>query len=393
MDTEISHSPNRKRKIDEAVDLSSEPGNSIEGCSTTFNPRLPGIASDYASFRSYDDGNTGEYLSTAGSLHPGSSTRRRKKQRGPEFRGTYLQHCLYHPYITFSAEKVETLLNATKDPTVAMDVDSLSNPETFIDLPYPSTTFKPPARFNTFRDEKGVIRFTYMGRKVFRKLYNAANVFFNDPQFGGNNRSCIHFNGLTGIGKSHILAALACLLMRQEKTVIYIPSCAILVRDPIRHFKEFASLAFPNSQEDISTLENKDDILAFVKELDIGSVVCIADQLDALGSSLEDSSIVRENKAIATEIFTAIRETHLTILNRSPDPTQYPVPSTNDSETESPYTNISLHYGLTKVCGLHLVNDVFEAKTCVCASLKWHSGGNITASRFPPSSPMMIERK
>lgn len=300
---------------------------------------------------------------------------------------------MYHSYITFSAEKVETLLNAIKDPTVAMDVDSLSNPETFIDLPYPSTTFRLPARFNTFRDEKGVIRFTFMGREVLRDLYGAVNNFYNDPQFGGNNRSCIHFNGLTGVGKSHVMAALACILMRQGKTVIYIPSCDIFVKNPIQHFKEFASLAFPNLQEDISTLDNMDDVRAFLDDLDRGSIVCIADQYDVLESRPQDSSILRENRAIAAEIVERIFETHLLVFNLSPDPTQYPVPSTNDSEAYTSYTNVSLHNGLTKVCNLHLVNTIYKANPCACVSLKWHSGGNTTASRFLPSSLRMIEGK
>lgn len=242
------------------------------------------------------------------------------------------------------------MLNAFKDPTVAIDEARLSNPETFIDLPYPSTTFRPPARFSTFRDKTGITRFTFMGREIFRELYDAVDNFFTDPQFGGNNRSTIHFNGLAGVGKSHILAALASLLLRQKKTVLYIPSCEILVRDPIWHFKEFASLAFPDPQEEISLFENKDDILDFVKGLDSGTVVCIADRLDVLEDKPQDSYALREKKAIASEIIERISETHLLVFNESPDPTQYPVPSNVDSEEDTSNITISIYDGLTEVC-------------------------------------------
>lgn len=242
------------------------------------------------------------------------------------------------------------MLKAFKDPTVAFDKDCLSNPETFIDLPFPSTTFRPPARFTTFRDKTGITLFTFMGREIFRELYDAVDNFITNPHFGGNNRSIIHFNGLAGAGKSHILAALASLLLRQKKMVLYIPSCEILVRDPIWHFKEFASLAFPDSQEEISMFENKDHILDFFKGLENGMVVCIADRLDVLKDKPQDSNALREKKAVASEIIERISETHLLVFNESPNPTQYPVPGNVDSEEDTSSITISIYDGLTEVC-------------------------------------------
>jgi hypothetical protein len=50
----------------------------------------------------------------------------------------------------------------------------------------------------------------------------------------GNRRN--HFHGMLGAGKSHLLAALACLLRREGKLVVFIPNCNELLADPTEYF-------------------------------------------------------------------------------------------------------------------------------------------------------------
>ena len=44
----------------------------------------------------------------------------------------------------------------------------------------------------------------------------------------------IYVYGSMGYGKSHMLAALACLLVKQNERVIYFPDCRSMLESPLR---------------------------------------------------------------------------------------------------------------------------------------------------------------
>ena len=52
------------------------------------------------------------------------------------------------------------------------------------------------------------------------------------------------FHGTLGAGKSHLLAALACLLRREGKLVVYVPDCSELLADPTEYFRTALELAY-----------------------------------------------------------------------------------------------------------------------------------------------------
>ena len=54
----------------------------------------------------------------------------------------------------------------------------------------------------------------------------------------------IYVYGTMGYGKSHILAALACLLIRNGERVIYLPDCGKMLSAPLHYFKLAFRLAF-----------------------------------------------------------------------------------------------------------------------------------------------------
>ena len=85
---------------------------------------------------------------------------------------------------------------------------SLSDPETFITLPFPSP-LGTPARFAISPDENTVRRFKYMGRSLFQDLLTA----IAKPRFLDGN-DAVYLYGPTGTGKSHLLMALVCQLIR-----------------------------------------------------------------------------------------------------------------------------------------------------------------------------------
>jgi hypothetical protein len=56
------------------------------------------------------------------------------------------------------------------------------------------------------------------------------------------------FHGTLGAGKSHLLAALACLLMREGKVVVYIPDCSELLANPRDYFRTALQLAYHSNE-------------------------------------------------------------------------------------------------------------------------------------------------
>jgi hypothetical protein len=53
--------------------------------------------------------------------------------------------------------------------------------------------------------------------------------------------------GTDGYGKFHILAALACLLVRQKETVVYLPDCRAMLREPLEYLRNALLFAFADS--------------------------------------------------------------------------------------------------------------------------------------------------
>jgi len=56
------------------------------------------------------------------------------------------------------------------------------------------------------------------------------------------------FHGTLGAGKSHLLAALACLLMREGRIVVYVPDCSELLADPKEYFRTALEFAYDSRE-------------------------------------------------------------------------------------------------------------------------------------------------
>jgi len=96
----------------------------------------------------------------------------------------------------------------------------LSNPSTFRRLPFPSLFPIPTQRFDT-KKINGIHQFEYMERSKFRELQNC--VEYEDFLDG---LESIYVSGNSGSGKSHLLGALVCQLIREGKLVFYVPDCS-----------------------------------------------------------------------------------------------------------------------------------------------------------------------
>jgi hypothetical protein len=104
-------------------------------------------------------------------------------------------------------------------------------------LPFPFPN-RAPDRFKLDKDGY----FEFYGRPKFRELYDVVSSMFNR----GSQR--YYFHGTLGAGKSHLLAALACLLMSEGKLVVFIPDCNELLADPAEYFGAALELAYDDNE-------------------------------------------------------------------------------------------------------------------------------------------------
>jgi hypothetical protein len=127
------------------------------------------------------------------------------------------------------------------------DPEWYSNPQNCHFIPFPFSFSEPPERFSV-QDGK----FEYMGREQFQGVHKTVSSLKTG---GGGTR--LYIQGTMGFGKSHILAALACLLYRQGKVVVFIPDVRALLLAPFPYIKLLSSapLQAPHSKRNGSGSE------------------------------------------------------------------------------------------------------------------------------------------
>ena len=203
-------------------------------------------------------------------------------------------------------ERIETLIETLRNST--FNGEDLSKPETMLYLPYPSTVRKPPLCFD-MQDVNGIRKFRYMGREILRDLVEMPKQFLD----GKSTRGTYYFFGPPGSGKSHILAALACLLLQRGETVLYIPDCAKLCDDPMQLFKEIFSFTYYERQNEIQSITNKKRLYQFALTLLDTPTVCIIDNIDALVGQTGDS----ESKSHVASVINVLSTNHFIIYGTS----------------------------------------------------------------------------
>jgi hypothetical protein len=159
------------------------------------------------------------------------------------------------------------------------DVD-FSDPKKYFTLPFPSS--RVASAFDFLPDTDIVQRFRYMGRSKFNDILKEVE----DPRFL-RGAYALYLNGPSGIGKSYILAALVCLLIRKGNYVVYIPDCRDLLQDVEGYLRCALQLAFHRDSGLCSQLTSArltDDFLLTVKEHADNTLYVVLDQFNALDS-------------------------------------------------------------------------------------------------------------
>lgn len=117
-----------------------------------------------------------------------------------------------------------------------------SDPMCPIKLPFPSTNVV-PSRFAISKNDS----FLFLGREKFAVVWDMWLKINADRR----HRRAIYNYGTEGYGKSHILAAFACLLVRNGQRVVYIPDCGAMLIRPFVYLRNALLFAFadPPSSE------------------------------------------------------------------------------------------------------------------------------------------------
>lgn len=159
----------------------------------------------------------------------------------------------------------ERLSKITNDPK------EYSDPGIATQLPFPSMNVI-PSRFSI---NGGT--FLYMGREMFAQIWSTWLQVKDDDQ----RRQAIYVYGTPGYGKSHMLAALACLLVRQGEQVVYLPDCFAMLRDPLQYLQVALLFAIQDasSRQQIHSSKTVNDLASFCVHYKSGRLCIIADQL------------------------------------------------------------------------------------------------------------------
>lgn len=135
--------------------------------------------------------------------------------------------------------------------------------------------------------------FTYMGREGF------AQVLAEIGKLRKYGYTRLYVYGTIGYGKSHILAAMTCLLVQQGKRVVYLPDCRAMIADFLKYIKSGFLLAFGDSESHqlgIQSFGSVDEIKAFCELIVVRDKIrlyFIVDQMNAFdteGTNKDDVS-------------------------------------------------------------------------------------------------------
>ena len=237
---------------------------------------------------------------------------------------------------------------------VTDDPQAYSDPsQPMMELPFPFPGASVPIDRFELHEQSQISTFTYMGRKRFAHLLNelpapqvhinaaiaarkrpasslapgastadpptsavaaaaatAASASVSPPFFPPippsdrkkSNTTFIY--GTIGWGKSHLLAAMVCLLMRKGRKVVYLPDCKEMLHKPVEYFRAALLLTFAaeqSVQSVVARLITVEDVVQFCDSHT--DLTYIIDQFNALEQDIsKDAPKVLEQKGIAISL-------------------------------------------------------------------------------------------
>jgi hypothetical protein len=199
--------------------------------------------------------------------------------------------------------------------TANVSLDSCSDPGQISDLPFPFLGGPyPKERFPL----KGHC-FRYMGREKFAALREGILDFEEDDGYRK-----LYLYGTIGYGKSYMLAALACLLIKEGKRVVFLPDCRGMLENHGRYLTSALLLCFgdsPIQQREIkSCRRDPNKLIELCAQLSDNRILLyfVIDQYNALDLEEENKdSIGNDVKRDVRKWLDMITFSHCTIKSAS----------------------------------------------------------------------------
>jgi hypothetical protein len=179
-----------------------------------------------------------------------------------------------------------------------------------------------------------------MGRLMFSYIIEQVQVHdsFAEPYK-------LYLYGSSGGGKSHLLAALVCHLVREGKRVVYIPDCRELVESPIQRFRDAFLFAFHDKAHLHARINNArtlQDLVDFAMKQPRFSFYLVIDQRNAL----DEQPSTSERKIAVNNFLAEIKSFQKYIFSASANEV-----SAREADTKMQgITTMFLHGGMTEVC-------------------------------------------
>ena len=212
--------------------------------------------------------------------------------------------------------------------------------------------------------------FSYTGREKFATVWKT----WCEIKDEDSRRRAIYVYGSMGYGKSHILAALACLLIHKGERVIYVPDCRALLHRPVHYLRNAFLLAFADSKSHQTRILQCNDLNAMADYCaNYKDRLCfIVDQVNALKPELAgDDNVTKEDKETCRTILTEMQEGHVSIESASANHmTAWRMRAEQTDEQK-----IRLLGGMTMVRELPSNFSCRDVEPPICFSQKCLSGG------------------
>ena len=159
--------------------------------------------------------------------------------------------------------------------------------------------------------------FNYTGREQFEDLWIQASKMKKDPH-----EAQLFLCGTMGYGKSHLLACLACLLIKEGETVVYLPDCRAMLWGVVPYVKAAMLLTFGDGgdmQEEVQQLSSMEDIQNFFEKRSPEDIFFIIDQWNALEleKDISRDNVSNDQKSRAQQFLDMISATHRRIWSAS----------------------------------------------------------------------------
>lgn len=251
-----------------------------------------------------------------------------------------------------------------------------SNPQNMSTLPFPFLSRTLPVERFHFSPNNRVRVFHYIGREQFGRVWDNAMSLL---QLTGRTR--LSLSGTMGYGKSHILAALACLLARSGHHVVFLPDAREMLANKFSYLQTALLCAFTDPslssiRAGIRSCQTIDDLENFCYAN--GPLIFIVDQINALEEEDDRSDSI--TNAEKTELHQLLRRlsshyTYITGASANHRAAQrMRQKQTNDLKNE-------MTGGMSEV-SVSFVDDLCCQFISVTVRRKSSTGGHITATGY-----------